>query len=155
MHAKPDLRVFLKWIINRSGSVITDVMSLKNMIRYAMLFVTLATLVGCSKPELHSLQKSYTTPDVPAGLEEFHTAQPNTKLYDNLPADNKTISLHEYYRGGHRDGWDQAFQDWRLKREFQTDEECAMISMIGVWVDGRVAGYNAAKIAIEYVNVRE
>ena len=26
MHAKPDLRVFLKWMIIRSGSVITDVM---------------------------------------------------------------------------------------------------------------------------------
>jgi hypothetical protein len=25
MHAKPDLRVLLKWMINRSGSVITDV----------------------------------------------------------------------------------------------------------------------------------
>ena len=25
MHAKPDLRVFLKWLIYRSGSVITDV----------------------------------------------------------------------------------------------------------------------------------
>ena len=25
MHAKPDLRVFLKWMIARSGSVITDV----------------------------------------------------------------------------------------------------------------------------------
>ena len=29
MHAKPDLRVFLKWVIARSGSVITDVMSLE------------------------------------------------------------------------------------------------------------------------------
>ena len=29
MHAKPDLRVFLKWMIARSGSVITDVISLK------------------------------------------------------------------------------------------------------------------------------
>ena len=28
MHAKPDLRVLLKWMIARSGSVITDVMSL-------------------------------------------------------------------------------------------------------------------------------
>ena len=28
MHAKPDLRVFLKWMITRSGSVITDVMPL-------------------------------------------------------------------------------------------------------------------------------
>jgi len=28
MHAKPDLRVFLKWMIARSGSVITDVMPL-------------------------------------------------------------------------------------------------------------------------------
>jgi hypothetical protein len=26
MHAKPDLRVFLKWMINCSGSVITAVM---------------------------------------------------------------------------------------------------------------------------------
>ena len=25
MHAKPDLRVFLKWVIARFGSVITDV----------------------------------------------------------------------------------------------------------------------------------
>ena len=29
MHAKPDLRVFLKWLIARSGSVITDVIRLK------------------------------------------------------------------------------------------------------------------------------
>ena len=29
MHAKPDLRVFLKWMIARSGSVITDLMSLE------------------------------------------------------------------------------------------------------------------------------
>ena len=28
MHAKPDLRVFLNWMIAGSGSVITDVMSL-------------------------------------------------------------------------------------------------------------------------------
>ena len=29
MHAKPDLRVFLKWMIAGSGSVITDVIRLK------------------------------------------------------------------------------------------------------------------------------
>ena len=29
MHTKPDLRVFLKWMIARSGSVITDVIPLK------------------------------------------------------------------------------------------------------------------------------
>ena len=28
MHAKPDLRVFLKWMVTRSGSVITDVIRL-------------------------------------------------------------------------------------------------------------------------------
>ena len=28
MHAKPDLRVFLKWMITRSGSVIADVITL-------------------------------------------------------------------------------------------------------------------------------
>ena len=32
MHAKPDLRVFLKWMIAGSGSVITDVSRLKNAI---------------------------------------------------------------------------------------------------------------------------
>ena len=34
MHAKPDLRVLLKWMIIRSGSVITDVMSLKIEFNY-------------------------------------------------------------------------------------------------------------------------
>ena len=29
MHAKPDLRVFLKWMIADSGSVITDVIPLE------------------------------------------------------------------------------------------------------------------------------
>ena len=29
MHAKPDLRVFLKWMIAGSGSVITDVIQLR------------------------------------------------------------------------------------------------------------------------------
>ena len=29
MHTKPDLRVFWKWMIARSGSVITDVMRLE------------------------------------------------------------------------------------------------------------------------------
>ena len=40
MHAKPDLRVFLKWMIARSGSVITDVMCLKDFAlvnRYTIL----------------------------------------------------------------------------------------------------------------------
>ena len=30
MHTKPDLRVFLKWMIAGSGSVITDVIPLKS-----------------------------------------------------------------------------------------------------------------------------
>ena len=29
MHTKPDLRVYLKWMITRSGSVITDVIPLE------------------------------------------------------------------------------------------------------------------------------
>ena len=33
MHAKPDLRVFLKWMIARSGSVITDVILLGGTMR--------------------------------------------------------------------------------------------------------------------------
>jgi len=32
MHAKPDLRVVLKWMIAGSGSVITDVMSLRKVL---------------------------------------------------------------------------------------------------------------------------
>jgi hypothetical protein len=32
MHAKPDLRVFLKWMIAGSGSVITDVIRLNKCI---------------------------------------------------------------------------------------------------------------------------
>ena len=31
MHAKPDLRVFLEWMIAGSGSVITDVMRLLDL----------------------------------------------------------------------------------------------------------------------------
>ena len=31
MHAKPDLRVFLEWMIAGSGSVITDVITLEQM----------------------------------------------------------------------------------------------------------------------------
>ena len=34
MHAKPDLRVFLKWMIAGSGSVITDVIQLGPKCRY-------------------------------------------------------------------------------------------------------------------------
>ena len=32
MHAKPDLRVFLKWVIAGSGSVITDVIPLEALL---------------------------------------------------------------------------------------------------------------------------
>ena len=35
MHAKPGLRVLLKWMINRSGSVITDVIWLQGDSIYA------------------------------------------------------------------------------------------------------------------------
>jgi len=34
-NANPDLRVFLKWMINRSGSVITDVMCASQIEAYA------------------------------------------------------------------------------------------------------------------------
>jgi hypothetical protein len=35
MHAKPDLRVFLKWMIAGSGSVITDVIRFtKQLLQY-------------------------------------------------------------------------------------------------------------------------
>ena len=120
------------------------------MIRHVtLLTIILIITVGCSKPELHELQNTYTTPKVPIGLAEFHTAEPNTKLFESLPDDNKTISLHEYYRDRHRDGWNEAFDDWRLERKFKSDEECRQIAQIVVFLDGRVAGYNSAKTAIE------
>ena len=37
MHTKPDLRVFLKWMIVGSGSVITDVMSLNPTLSAAFI----------------------------------------------------------------------------------------------------------------------
>ena len=125
-------------------------MLLRQMTRYtAIILIMLGSVSGCSKPELHSLQNSYAPPAVPTELPEFLTAQPNTKLYDSLPDDNKTISLHEYYRDGHRDGWNEAFEDWRRDRRFKTDEQCRQIAMITVFLNGRVAGYNNAKAAIE------
>ena len=54
MHAKPDLRVFLKWMIAGSGSVITDVILLKSImakpsfrfsIRTLLLLLTLSCVV--------------------------------------------------------------------------------------------------------------
>ena len=51
MHTKPDLRVFLKWMINRSGSVITDVMSLKCILMKndlnILLLVAVLAAIGC------------------------------------------------------------------------------------------------------------
>ena len=50
MHAKPDLRVVLKWLIAGSGSVITDVILLRQMvktrfsIRTGMCFILLCAL---------------------------------------------------------------------------------------------------------------
>ena len=51
MHAKPDLRVFLKWMIASSGSVITDVIQTEFMPRSqkliaAIVFALLAHIVG-------------------------------------------------------------------------------------------------------------
>ena len=48
MHAKPDLRVFLKWMITRSGSVITDVITLTNHDQLAKSF---SATLRCDKSE--------------------------------------------------------------------------------------------------------
>ena len=45
MHAKPDLRVFLKWMIYRSGSVITDVIPLEANLKFNLS--TLLLLTAC------------------------------------------------------------------------------------------------------------
>ena len=50
MHAKPDLRVFLKWMIYRSGSVITDVIWLQQMRANKMVHVQILFADG-SKSE--------------------------------------------------------------------------------------------------------
>ena len=46
MHAKPDLRVVLKWMINRSGSVITDVIPLELVPHHQIKF-GLPKLLAC------------------------------------------------------------------------------------------------------------
>ena len=49
MHAKPDLRLFLKWMIYRSGSVIADVMSLNRIMKPTLTFsVLMLCLLGCN-----------------------------------------------------------------------------------------------------------
>ena len=42
MHAKPDLRVFLNWMIAGSGSVITDVIGLKLMLKFSLASMLIA-----------------------------------------------------------------------------------------------------------------
>ena len=67
MHAKPDLRVFLKWMINRSGSVITDVITLMKQFSLtsvlcliASVAAVLAMAVANFSPQLY---KQATSPD--------------------------------------------------------------------------------------------
>ena len=64
MHAKPDLRVLLKWMIAGSGSVITDVIPLMKLkqfsLRFAFLltaFVAIAIAVynACPKPQIFEM----------------------------------------------------------------------------------------------------
>ena len=52
MHAKPDLRVFLKWMIAGTGSVITDVIPLIASM-YRLLIAFLIFTGGCGSPESH------------------------------------------------------------------------------------------------------
>ena len=47
MHAKPDLRVALKWMIAGSGSVITDVIWLMKVLREILRLVTIAVVSPC------------------------------------------------------------------------------------------------------------
>ena len=63
MHAKPDLRVFLKWMITRSGSVITDVIRLNQTMRLPAIaiasliaFVTLVANTGAGSSLLGFVQ---------------------------------------------------------------------------------------------------
>ena len=60
MHAKPDLRVFLKWVIAVSGSVLTDVIWLKQMAKLSLaLVLLLCTFLGCNaKNEVQPIANS-------------------------------------------------------------------------------------------------
>ena len=67
IHAKPDLRVFLEWMIAGSGSVITDAMSLKNMVdpfpRLTFAACLTLVLIGCdSNDELTSVADTKLVP---------------------------------------------------------------------------------------------
>ena len=66
MHAKPDLRVLLKWMITRSGSVITDVILLMNKTvaiveSLAIRRLRMVEIVRAHAPELECVSSvSYT-----------------------------------------------------------------------------------------------
>ena len=58
MHAKPDLRVVLKWMIYRSGSVITDVILLRQMPKLSILTLFWLTLYFAICASIYVTQNS-------------------------------------------------------------------------------------------------
>jgi hypothetical protein len=73
MHAKPDLRVFLKWTITRSGSVITAVILLTQT-------GVLHNLLGRTWEQLHILNLSYTHHKTAVGAPILSNPQPLSRL---------------------------------------------------------------------------
>ena len=62
MHAKPDLRVFLKWMITRSGSVITDVIRTTHLVNrnpYSSPAANTAPSVGRFAPHTKGLLAAF------------------------------------------------------------------------------------------------
>ena len=63
MHAKPDLRVFLKWMIAGSGSVITDVITLNRTLRnliHTRMPLQFANVIADSQLRSRQRQWPYT-----------------------------------------------------------------------------------------------
>ena len=81
MHAKPDLRVVLKWMINRSGSVITDVIQIEPMFRFLILLLPVACLAGCdvhvAESEVLSTPLIETTSEPDQDTDSYSTVTGN------------------------------------------------------------------------------
>ena len=83
MHAKPDLRVFLKWMIARSGSVITAVIPLNTQMKFTirtLLFVML--LVGVGVTLYHNSEYYKRWERVEEAIATFDPHQTSHELAD-------------------------------------------------------------------------
>ena len=151
MHVNPDLRVFLKWMIARSGSVITDVILLlkRGQIMTRLILATsLALLLGCNSSanrntEADSGGTSYsaTSPTHDDTRSEDWRLIDSNEWYDlfelNL-TDTESIICSAFHKTDAQLGIgialnvailadDRGFRFFRFKETSLTDEQARML----------------------------